>query len=47
MTDEDYKVYLDNIENYLNSAQAMPYRSEGFVQTVVETIFNAQGKKQS
>jgi alpha(1,3/1,4) fucosyltransferase len=45
MTDEEYRIYLDNIESYLNSTQAIPYRSEGFVQTVIETIFKTQGKK--
>lgn len=41
MSDEDYEVYLGHIENYLNSAQAKPYKSEGFVHTVIETILGA------
>jgi hypothetical protein len=40
MPDEAYKDYLENIENYLNSQQAIPYNSEGFASTVIETIFN-------
>lgn len=39
MSDEIYLEYLENIENYLNSPQALPFKSEGFVHTVMQTIF--------
>lgn len=45
MSDDDYLSYLHNIEHYLNSDLAFPFRSEGFVQTVIETVFDEQGKR--
>ncbi|NCP72633.1 MAG: hypothetical protein COW76_01130 [Shewanella sp. CG18_big_fil_WC_8_21_14_2_50_42_11] len=39
MSGEVYMAYLDNIENYLNSEQALPFKSEGFVRTIMQTIF--------
>lgn len=39
MSDSEYLKYLKNIENYLNSEQSLPFKSEGFVQTVVQTLF--------
>jgi hypothetical protein len=39
MPDETIGMYLDNIENYLNSSEALPFRSEGFVNTIMTTIF--------
>ena len=39
MSDDEYLSYLQNIENYLNSEQSLPFRSEGFVKTVIQTLF--------
>lgn len=39
MSDSEYLNYLKNIENYLNSEQSLPFKSEGFVQAVVQTLF--------
>lgn len=44
MSDKDYLNYIDNIQAYLNSIQAFPYKSEGFVQTLVKVIFDNQGE---
>jgi hypothetical protein len=44
MSDDEYLSYLHNIEHYLNSDLAFPFRSEGFVQAVVENIFDDQSK---
>jgi hypothetical protein len=41
------QAFADNIQNYLNSSSAYQFRSEGFVQTIVETIFNDQGENKS
>lgn len=35
MTDEEYIKYLYNIENYLNSKQAIQFKSEGFVDIII------------
>jgi len=39
MSDSECLNYLKNIEAYLNSDQSLPFKSEGFVQTVVQTLF--------
>ena len=39
MSDSQYLNYLQNIEVYLKSEQSMPFNSDGFVQTVVQTLF--------
>lgn len=40
LSDKEYLGYLQNIENFLNSAQALPFKSEGFVQTIVQNTVN-------
>jgi hypothetical protein len=42
MPDKVYLNYLINIEDFLLSARSRPFRSEGFVQTVIETIFEGE-----
>jgi len=42
MEDQEYLLYLDNIERYLKSNKATPFTSEGCVQTIVDTIFNKE-----
>jgi hypothetical protein len=42
MSDDEYIKYLTNIENYLNSDKSFQFKSEGFVQTIVKTIFGGK-----
>lgn len=42
MSDAEYLAYIFNIEAYLKSEQAMPFKSEGFVQTIIQTAFKDQ-----
>ncbi|TEW50704.1 glycosyltransferase family 10 domain-containing protein [Psychromonas algicola] len=44
MTDNDYLVYLNNISTYLNSEKALPFKSEGFVSTIIKAIFTDDSK---
>jgi hypothetical protein len=39
MSETTYRDYLDNIEIYLNSSKSLPFKSEGFVDTIMKTIF--------
>ena len=38
MSDEEYLSYLDNIEHFLKSSKADPFRAETFAKTIVDTI---------
>jgi hypothetical protein len=38
ISDEEYLIYLNNIEEYLKSEAALQFKSEGFVNTIVSTI---------
>lgn len=40
MRDEEYMKYLDNIENFLNSAKSYPFGSESFSKTLVGSILD-------
>lgn len=42
MSDSEYLSYLHNIEDYLKSEQALFFKSEGFVQTIIQTLFNGK-----
>lgn len=42
MPDNEYLNYLQNIEDYLNSEFSLPFKSEGFVKTIIQTLFNNQ-----
>ncbi|MDQ8205629.1 glycosyltransferase family 10 [Pelagicoccus sp. SDUM812003] len=44
ITDSDYLRILENIEDYLYSDLAYPYKSEGFAQTIIRTILNNYGR---
>jgi len=46
MSDEDYLKYLNNIEEYLKSNHAIPFTSEGFARTIVDTVFNIEKELQ-
>jgi hypothetical protein len=38
ISNEEYIMYLNNIENYLDSEKAFQFKSEGFVKTIINTV---------
>lgn len=40
ISDVDYFRYLQNIQAYLNSEHSLPFKSEGFARTIIETVCN-------